>query len=51
MPWKNRLCKKNTYKWSQDISANYYGLNNLPTTAGQHTMDIGSGAHHAVTQS
>ena len=33
-----------SYKWSQDISVNYYGNNLLPTTTGQHTMDIGAGA-------
>ena len=39
------------YKWNAQIVSNVYGNNNLPITAGQHTMDIGAGADHAVTQS
>ena len=27
------------------------GINNLPVTAGQHTMDIGAGSDHLVSQS
>ena len=43
--------KQYTYKWSSDTLSNYFGSNNLPTTTGQHTMDIGSGADHVVASS
>ena len=39
------------YKWNLQYVTLMNGNNNLPVTAGQHTMDIGAGADHAVTQS
>ena len=43
--------KQYSYKWSAQNVTLVYGVNNLPVTAGQHTMDIGAGADHAVSQS
>ena len=38
--------KQYTYKWSSKYTVAYSGVNKLPVTASQHTMDIGSGTHH-----
>ena len=38
--------KKYTYKWSADTNCNSDGVNNLPTTTSQHTMNIGAGIDH-----
>ena len=43
--------KQYKYKWSRDTTTGYYGSNNLPTTTGQHIMDIGSGTDHAQSSS
>ena len=43
--------KQYGYKWSSQLITGMSGANNLPVTAGQHTMDISAGADHAVTQS
>ena len=39
--------KQYTYKQSSDCTVNYSGVNNLSTTTGQHTMDIGAGLDHS----
>ena len=43
--------KQYGYKWSSDYTIATNGNNNLPVIAGQHTMDIGAGADHAVSLS
>ena len=43
--------KQYGYKWNAQIVSNVYGNNNLPITAGQHTMDIGSGLDHVTASS
>ena len=39
--------KQYAYKRSSNCTVNYNGVNNLPTTTGQHTMDIGAGIDHS----
>ena len=43
--------KQYTYKWSTNYTVAYIGVNNLPATAGHHTMDIGAGADHITSSS
>ena len=43
--------KQYGYKLSSDDTVSLNGVNNLPVTAGQHTMDIGAGANHATAYS
>ena len=43
--------KQYGYKWSSQYITMCYGANNLPVTAGQHTMDIGAGSDDLVSES